>query len=75
MVIGVDYRLYLGFGLDGSTVFQQDLNDAKVTIPGCTVERRQLILQTDEWRKRDGKQFRQHVIKKKSKSVRNTIIQ
>lgn len=43
----------LGFSLDGSTMFQQDLNDANVTIPGCTVERSELILQRKGQRKTD----------------------
>lgn len=44
----VSHLLYLGFSLDGSTMFQQDLDNANMTIPGCTVERSQLILQRDE---------------------------
>lgn len=31
-------------------MFQQDLNDANVTVPGCTVERSQLILRRDALR-------------------------
>lgn len=40
----------LCFSLDRSTVFQQDLNNANMTIPGCTVERSQLILGRNEGR-------------------------
>lgn len=39
---------HLGFSLDGSTVFQQELNNADMAIPGSTVQRSQLILQGDE---------------------------
>lgn len=42
--------IYLGLGLDGSTVFQQELDDADVAVPGCTVKRRQLVLHGDEFR-------------------------
>lgn len=39
---------HLGLGLDGSTVFQQDLDDPNVTVPSCTVERSQFILRRRE---------------------------
>lgn len=42
--------MYLGLGLDGSTVFQQELDDADVAVPGCTVKRSQLVLHGDEFR-------------------------
>lgn len=37
--------LDLGLGLDGSSVFQQDLDDPDVSVSGGAVERRQLVLQ------------------------------
>lgn len=41
-------RPNLGLGLDWSPVFQQDLNDPDVSVPGRTVEGRQLVLQGQE---------------------------
>ncbi|KAG7272426.1 hypothetical protein CRUP_013180, partial [Coryphaenoides rupestris] len=34
-----------GFSLDGGALVQQDLYDAHVTIPGCTVQRSEFILE------------------------------
>lgn len=46
--------IYLGLGLDGSTVFQQELDDADVAVPGCTVKRSQLVLHGDGFKQRSG---------------------
>lgn len=39
---------HLGFCLDGSPVVQQDLHDSHVSIPGCTVQGSQLVLENRE---------------------------
>lgn len=41
---------YLGLGLDGGSMVQQDLDDPDMTVPGCAVQRSQLVL----WRARAG---------------------
>ena len=48
----------LGLGLDGSSLVQQDLDDAHMTVPGSTVERGQLILDGGMGRTEGGREER-----------------
>ena len=45
----------LGFGLDWGTVVQQDLDDPHMTVPGSTMQGRELVLREREReREREG---------------------